>query len=185
MRSLTLEVASVLLISLGNVAASSNSSTLRTIERDIIARSNVSPHWLPDGNTLWYRQDLPHGRSEFVLVDVVGKTRQGGLDHVELARHLQRLTKRATDPDSLLDENSVVIDDSKVWEVEIDREKVQESKLQSNSQAAPEFPIVFVRDANVWVRGKAGRTDRSPKMRPKTPLSTRTESMSPQISDMP
>jgi dipeptidyl-peptidase-4 len=32
---------------------------------------SVRPHWLPDGDAFWYRNALPGGRSEYVLVDAI------------------------------------------------------------------------------------------------------------------
>jgi len=76
------------------------------MEASVIAQAAVSPHWLPGGDTFWYQHELPQGGSEFVFVDAHNGTRRGGfLDRVHLAEHLQGLTKRLIDPESLLAED--------------------------------------------------------------------------------
>src|SRR5215207_2649801 len=34
-------------------------------------RAKVEPHWLPGGESFWYRNDLPAGAKEFVLINAV------------------------------------------------------------------------------------------------------------------
>src|SRR4051812_39923712 len=31
--------------------------------------TKVDPHWVPSGDSFWYRKDLPDGKTEFVLVN--------------------------------------------------------------------------------------------------------------------
>jgi dipeptidyl-peptidase 4 len=41
-----------------------------------MARAKVEPHWFENGDKFWYKNDLPGGKKEFVLVDAVKGTRQ-------------------------------------------------------------------------------------------------------------
>src|SRR5215212_3538134 len=34
-------------------------------------RDRVEPHWMPGRNEFWYRNDLPGGKKEFVVVEAV------------------------------------------------------------------------------------------------------------------
>lgn len=62
------------------------------MEEECIKRTTVSPHWLPGGNSFWYRRYLSAGKSEFILVDCVNKTRGPAFNHQALA---DALTSRA------------------------------------------------------------------------------------------
>ncbi|MDE0596914.1 MAG: hypothetical protein OSB65_16870 [Roseibacillus sp.] len=35
-----------------------------------IYKSRIDPHWDPDGEWMWYRNDLAKGEREFILVDL-------------------------------------------------------------------------------------------------------------------
>jgi dipeptidyl-peptidase-4 len=37
--------------------------------KDTVFRAKVEPHWMPGGDTFWYRNDLAEGKREFVFVD--------------------------------------------------------------------------------------------------------------------
>jgi dipeptidyl-peptidase-4 len=50
----------------------------------------LSPRWSDDGNTFWYRNDLPQDRREFILVDAVKGTRAPAFDHKRLAAALEQ-----------------------------------------------------------------------------------------------
>lgn len=41
-----------------------------------VFKSRVEPHWFENGDKVWYRNDLPGGKREFVLVDAVKGTRE-------------------------------------------------------------------------------------------------------------
>ncbi|KAL0933258.1 peptidase s9b dipeptidylpeptidase iv domain protein [Colletotrichum truncatum] len=53
-------------------------------------RATVSPHWLPGGNTFWYRRYLSPEEFEFVFVDAASKKRQPAFDHTKLAEALRQ-----------------------------------------------------------------------------------------------
>lgn len=54
-----------------------------------IYKARVTPHWFADDTKFWYQNDLPAGRSEFILVDCQSGTRQRAFDHLKLARALK------------------------------------------------------------------------------------------------
>jgi dipeptidyl-peptidase 4 len=41
-----------------------------------VFKAKIETAWTPDGDTFWYRNDLPGGKKEFVLVDAVKGTRE-------------------------------------------------------------------------------------------------------------
>ncbi|KAI3559573.1 hypothetical protein CABS01_03596 [Colletotrichum abscissum] len=62
------------------------------MEDDYIQQARVSPHWVSEGNTFWYRQNLPAGKFVFIYVDAIEKQRRPAFDHDKLAKALQEGT---------------------------------------------------------------------------------------------
>jgi dipeptidyl-peptidase-4 len=60
-----------------------------------VYRDKVVPHWSADGGRFWYRNDLPGGAREFVLVDAAAGTRELAFDHARVADALAKLTGKA------------------------------------------------------------------------------------------
>lgn len=60
------------------------------MEEEYLKRAGVSPHWLPGGNSFWYRHYLSPGKSEFILVNCVNQTRRPAFNHEGLADALKR-----------------------------------------------------------------------------------------------
>jgi len=48
----------------------------------------IIPHWSPDSSSFWYRNDLPRGEREFILVDIEKGIRTTAFDHARLAAAL-------------------------------------------------------------------------------------------------
>src|ERR1700730_5180913 len=64
-----------------------------SVARDMAAkifRSAVRPHWM-DEYHFWYRNDLPEGKREFVLVDAAAPSRKPAFDSARLAAALTKL----------------------------------------------------------------------------------------------
>jgi len=55
-----------------------------------IYKIRINPHWAPDGAWMWYRNDLPGGEREFILVDLKKGLRQRAFDHGKLAAALKQ-----------------------------------------------------------------------------------------------
>ncbi|MBN1853837.1 MAG: hypothetical protein JW829_13980, partial [Pirellulales bacterium] len=36
-----------------------------------VYKSNITPHWFADSTHFWYRNDLPNGTHEYILVDAI------------------------------------------------------------------------------------------------------------------
>lgn len=76
------------------------------MEEEYIKRATVSPHWLPGGKSFWYRRYLSAGKSDFILVDCVEKTRGPAFDHQALADVLKSRSEPA-DPELDTGRNSL------------------------------------------------------------------------------
>ena len=50
----------------------------------------IAPHWFDRNNRFWYRNDLPGGAREFILVDAERGTRTPAFDHRKLALALAK-----------------------------------------------------------------------------------------------
>src|SRR6185503_14303494 len=62
-----------------------------------IYRARVEPHWFSNDSKFWYRNELPGGAQEFILVDAEKGTRAPAFDHDRLATSLSTLLgKKAT-----------------------------------------------------------------------------------------
>lgn len=64
-------------------------------------RDRVVPHWSADRTQFWYRNELPHGGREFVLVDAAQGTRQPAFDHARVAQSLGGLLRSDVTADKL------------------------------------------------------------------------------------
>lgn len=53
-----------------------------------VYKQRISPNWAPDNSYFWYRNDLPKGAREFILVDVTKGIRARAFDHQRLAEAL-------------------------------------------------------------------------------------------------
>ena len=51
-------------------------------------KERITPHWFATNTQFWYRNDLPGGVKEFILVNANRGTRQRAFDHQKLAKAL-------------------------------------------------------------------------------------------------
>src|SRR6516165_2049744 len=56
---------------------------------DGVYKERIVPGWLAGGAAFWYRNDLPRGRREFILVDAIKGVRAQAFDHAKLAAALK------------------------------------------------------------------------------------------------
>jgi dipeptidyl aminopeptidase/acylaminoacyl peptidase len=55
-----------------------------------VYKTRITPHWFHDNARFWYRNDLPEGRKEFILVDAEHGIRKPAFDHQKLAQALSK-----------------------------------------------------------------------------------------------
>jgi dipeptidyl-peptidase-4 len=60
-----------------------------------VFRTKVQAHWLTGTKCFWYRNDLGHGRKDFVFVDAAVGKRKAAFDHERLAKDLAKATGKA------------------------------------------------------------------------------------------
>ncbi|HZO89460.1 MAG TPA: DPP IV N-terminal domain-containing protein [Chthonomonadaceae bacterium] len=65
-----------------------------------VYRAAVKPNWI-DGERFWYRNDLPGGRREFVLVDPASASKKPAFDHARLAEALSKALGRKIEAERL------------------------------------------------------------------------------------
>ncbi len=66
-----LAMSSIVAVGQGSKADYDRAMSLDKRTRDKVFRSKVNPHWLPDGDSFWYRVEVRPGKKENVLVDAV------------------------------------------------------------------------------------------------------------------
>lgn len=66
-----------------------------------VFRTKVQAHWLTGTKCFWYRNELGHGRKNFVFVDAAAGKRKVAFDHARLAKDLAKATGKAFDAHKL------------------------------------------------------------------------------------
>ncbi len=66
-----------------------------------VFKDRVTPHWFKDNTRFWYRNDLPEGKREFILVDAENGIRQFAFDHERLATALAKVIDREIQAEKL------------------------------------------------------------------------------------
>ncbi len=64
-------------------------------------RAQIDPHWFSNNTRFWYRNLLPKGASEWIVVDAVKGTRETAFDHARLATAIGKATGEVFSPDRL------------------------------------------------------------------------------------
>ena len=66
-----------------------------------VFKDRVSPHWFQDNTRFWYRNDLPEGKREFILVEAEKGIRKPAFDHKRLAVALAKTTDQEIEAEKL------------------------------------------------------------------------------------
>jgi dipeptidyl-peptidase 4 len=66
-----------------------------------VYKARITPHWFPQDAGFWYRNDLPGGTTEYVVVDAMAATRGSAFDHARLAAALKEVEVPDALPDRL------------------------------------------------------------------------------------
>ena len=66
-----------------------------------VFRTKVQAHWLTGTKCFWYRNELGHGRKNFVFIDAAVGKRKAAFDHERLAKDLAKATGKAFDAHKL------------------------------------------------------------------------------------
>ncbi len=149
----------------GTKADYRRANTLREWTANTVFRAKVEPHWAADGNGFWYRNDLPGGAKEFVVVDAVKGTREVvAEDEVPKAaappakRDRPRRERDGRSADSPDGKWAAFVKDHDVWLR--DRKSNAVARLSTTGTAADPFagPFFWSPDSSrlVVIRTKAG-----------------------------
>ena len=149
-----------------------------------VYKAKINPQWSEENSHFWYRNNLPKGQSEFILVDVNKGIRRLAFDHNKMANELSKLAQKKLNPGSLpIDEllfnlkiNTVSFRamggfyscDLKTYELtKVERPKIgvkpKKSKDKKPNSYKPRREIspdgcwkAFIRDHNLFVRATNG-----------------------------
>src|SRR5690348_13391650 len=78
-----------------------------------VYRDHITPHWFGDQARFWYRNDLPKGGREFILVDAEKASREPAFDHARAAKALGAFLKTDLRADHLPIDSVRFTDDGK------------------------------------------------------------------------
>lgn len=73
----------------------------RPVNQPRVYRARVTPHWFAGESKFWYRNDLPGGKREFIIVDAEKGERRLAFDHARLAESLGRAARLNVDAERL------------------------------------------------------------------------------------
>jgi dipeptidyl-peptidase-4 len=78
----------------GTQADYDRAAKLRGLTQGKVFKTRVQPRWFDGNDRFWYRNDLPGGKREFVLVDAKAGQRKPAFDHAKLAAGLSKALGR-------------------------------------------------------------------------------------------
>lgn len=119
-----------------------------TAQSPRVYRDRIDPHWFADNSRFWYRNQLPEGKSEFVLVDTTTGTRQPAFDHAQVAEAMGQSTGSPVDPARLpvnslefADDLSSVLMTGRMgsWQMDLKSGSIQRTKQESSVSAQAFF----------------------------------------------
>ncbi len=125
-------------------------NSLRARTEGKLFKSRVTPHWFAGDSRFWYRNDLPGGEREFVLVDAIQGTRQPAFDHGRLAAAIGKAAGKAVDATRLPidqldfdDKDPVVLvrSEGKTWRCDLRSYDLQPAKSDAKPGPASSLPI--------------------------------------------
>ena len=125
---------------------------MRRLTANKVFKARVQPQWSPDNNRFWYRNDLPGGGREFILVDAAAGKKEPAFDHERLAAAMAKATGKTAQADRLPVETlafrdtgltAVLRGEGKKWECNLQTYELKEiagGGEQVSSIPAQEFP---------------------------------------------
>jgi dipeptidyl aminopeptidase/acylaminoacyl peptidase len=180
---LTLCLAAGSAIGQGTAADYERARALSGITRNKVFKADVRPHWLTDNRRFWYRNDLPGGAREYVLVDTERGVREPAFDHNRVAAGLSKAAGAQQDP-TRLDIDLVDITAAnlrfravkKTWKCDLTKYSLTEDKEEVKTAATDSAPArsprrrrtrpsevspdgkwsVAIKDHNLFLRERAG-----------------------------
>ena len=149
---------------------------VRQLTRNKVFKARVQPQWSPDNTRFWYRNDLPDGRREFILVDAAAGKREPAFDHERLAAAMAKATGKTAQADRLPVEilefrdpglAAIVRAEGKAWECDLKTYEIREradTGPMVSSIPPQEFPRPTRRTGAETTITFVNRTDREVKL---------------------
>jgi dipeptidyl aminopeptidase/acylaminoacyl peptidase len=111
-----------------------------------VFRDRVTPHWFSDNSRFWYRNDLPGGAREFVLVDALKGTREPAFDHQAVAKAMGSGAAAARLPIDEIEctdngQQIILIGNGKRWQLNRATGQLQEAPEGNPSDTASGLPV--------------------------------------------
>jgi dipeptidyl aminopeptidase/acylaminoacyl peptidase len=88
-------------IAQGTLSDYQRALNLRETISNKVFKDRVNPRWFKDNTQFWYRNDLPEGKREFILVDAEKGARTFAFDRERLATALAKVTDREIQAEKL------------------------------------------------------------------------------------
>ena len=85
----------------GRLVDYQRAAKLRSLTQNKVFKARVTPHWFADNTRFWYRNDLPGGGREFILVDALAGRREPAFDHTRMATALGKAASKTLRGDHL------------------------------------------------------------------------------------
>ncbi|HYE30684.1 MAG TPA: DPP IV N-terminal domain-containing protein [Methylomirabilota bacterium] len=119
----------LLLLAVGSYAADTNR---------LVFKDKIEPHWFSNNTKFWYKNELPKGKREFILVDAAAGERKPAFDHARVAKELATKLNREIDPERLpYDEIRFSEDGKRIrllgkdsWSFEFEQYSLTEEKVE-------------------------------------------------------
>lgn len=105
-----------------------------------VFRASVQPNWIGDGSRFWYRNDLPAGRREFLLVDPATASKRPAFDHARLAAALTKRLGKPVAADKLPVERIAFEPDRPILRVQVE-DKTFACNLQTYELQEEDHPL--------------------------------------------
>ncbi len=84
-----------------------------------VFRAAVKPNWIGDSDRFWYRNDLPEGHREFILVDPAKPEKRPAFDHARLAAALSQALGKKVEAERLPVEHIAFDADKPILRVQV------------------------------------------------------------------
>ena len=134
--------------------------------QDLVYGLEVSPQWIEEGRSFWYRINTRQGK-RFLIVEPDTKQKENAFDHERLARALSEKTEKTYDAGELPFDSFKFLDKSrnkiefeaekKIWIADLETYEIvtgeKEEQEEKREEVSPDGKYVaFARDNNLFVR---------------------------------
>jgi len=129
-----------------------------------VFKAQITPHWFDRDTRFWYRNDLPKGCKEFILVIAERGTRETAFDHAKLAAALSKATGTEYQAERLPFDAIEYIDDAKAirfkagdttWNCNLTTYEISKTEAGTTSPESPGKEEADEVEEAPWIREPA------------------------------